>query len=298
MKTRLKTSLFVATVILVLCIIIMFWNVSRQDNKSANSNSQQQIITNPQTNQNSILNLENIFIPIFMYHHVRDIDDPNDKTANYLAVTTEKFKNELDLLEKLGYTPVNFKEIEEGILTGQTLTNESIVNGSIAKKAPMNNKTPIKKPIILTFDDGYVDFYTNAFPELKKRNLSAVIYLITDKLNTDGYMTTDQIKEMQNFNIEIGSHTLTHANLQELSDEELKKEISDSKTFLENLTRESVLSFCYQYGKYNSRSKKIVKEAGYKYAVTTITGDAKFNNLLDLARRKVYSDTNINWYVK
>lgn len=214
--------------------------------------------------------LTNLEIPIFMYHHI-DYSKPDQKTASYLAVSSKKLQNQLDLIQKLGYTPTNFQNIE---------------NGEIPEK-----------PIILTFDDAYDDFYTKAFPELQKRNMTAVIYLPSNKLNTKDYMTFAQIKELRNNNIEIGSHSLNHADLGSLNEENLRKEIFDSKYFLEKLTDKKVLSFCYPYGIYNPRIRDLLKEAGYKYGLTTKTGHAKFDRTFDLARHKVYSDTDINWYI-
>ena len=212
----------------------------------------------------------NLEIPIFMYHHV-DYSNPDQKTASYLAVSLKKLQNQLDLIQNLGYTTINFQNIEDGEIP--------------------------EKAIILTFDDAYEDFYTKAFPELQKRNMTAVIYLPSNKLNREGYMTFAQVKELRGNNIEIGSHSLNHADLGSLDEDNLRKEIFDSKEFLEKLTHQKILSFCYPYGIYNSHIRSLLEESGYKYGLTTKTGHAKFDKPLDLSRHKVYSDTDINWYI-
>ena len=212
----------------------------------------------------------NLEIPIFMYHHV-DYSNPDQKTASYLAVSLKKLQNQLDLIQNLGYTTINFQNIEDGEIP--------------------------EKAIILTFDDAYEDFYTKAFPELQKRNMTAVIYLPSNKLNREGYMTFAQVKELRGNNIEIGSHSLNHADLGSLDEDNLRKEIFDSKEFLEKLTDQKILSFCYPYGIYNSHIRSLLEESGYKYGLTTKTGHAKFDKPLDLSRHKVYSDTDINWYI-
>lgn len=252
-------------------------NIIEQINsKTLESNTFQEITKTPidtqpkQSEQTPKPDLSNLEIPIFMYHHV-DFSNPDQKTASYLAVSLKKLQAQLDLIQKLGYTATNFQNIE---------------NGEIPEK-----------PIILTFDDAYDDFYTKAFPELKKRNMTAVVYLPSNKLDTKGYMTLAQVKELRSNNIEIGSHSLNHADLGSLDEENLRKEIFDSKYFLEKLTDKKVLSFCYPYGIYNSRVRDLLKEAGYKYGLTTKIGHAKFDRTFDLARHKVYSDTDINWYI-
>jgi peptidoglycan/xylan/chitin deacetylase (PgdA/CDA1 family) len=189
----------------------------------------------------------------------------------YIGTTSEKLRKQLDLLHEFGYETIVFKDIEEGNIP--------------------------KKPIILTFDDSYDDFYTKAYPELLKKKMKAITYVITDKLDTEGYLTTNQLREMRNNGIEIASHTLTHPDLKTLTDEELRKEIFDSKAFLEKLLNEKVLSFAYPFGKYNLRIRKVVEDAGYKYATTVNPGNATFKEPLDLQRYKVYSDTDINNYL-
>lgn len=224
-------------------------------------------------------------IPIFMYHHIDYFNDSNahERFVTYIGTTSDKLRKQLNYIQELGYETITFSDIAAG-------------------------KIP-KKPIILSFDDSYDDFYTKAYPELQKRNMKAITYVITNNLNTAGYLTTDQIREMHAYGIEIASHTLTHADLPKLKDDELQKEIADSKIFLEKLINEEVLSFAYPFGKYNLRVRKAVEDAGYKYATTTNPGAAKakamcraecaakFIEPLDLQRYRVYSDTDITKYI-
>ncbi len=271
----MHTKHFNKVVILAGLIIFGISGINIYENSRSLPKSLQTSIIKEEKKETPKLNLanfdpSNLEIPIFMYHHI-DYSNPDQKTASYLAVSLKKLQNQLDLIQNLDYTTINFQNIE---------------NGEIPEK-----------PIILTFDDAYNDFYIKAFPELKKRNMTAVMYLPSNKLDTEGYMTLKQIKELRGNNIEIGSHSLNHANLGSLDEENLRKEIFESKHFLEKLTDQKVLSFCYPYGIYNSHIRSLLEEAGYKYGLTTKTGHAKFNKQFDLSRHKVYSDTDINWYI-
>lgn len=91
----------------------------------------------------------NIRVPILMYHFIADNPNPKDTGRNYLSVSPQKFEAQMDYLAKNGYTPISLDTLY-GIFNKQT-------------NAPL-------KPIILTFDDGYIDFYTNAYPILKRVN--------------------------------------------------------------------------------------------------------------------------------
>lgn len=264
-KNTLRTAIF------LLILSIGFFGISRNykfNQKTLKANS----LETTQNENNAPL--DKLRIPIFMYHHIDYFNDSteHERILTYIGTTSEKLRKQLDLLQKLGYETIVFKDVDEGNIP--------------------------KKPIILTFDDSYDDFYTKAYPELLKRKMKAITYVITDKLNSTGYLTTDQLREMRNNGIEIASHTLSHPDLKTLTDEELKKEISDSKTFLEKLLNEKVLSFAYPFGKYNLRIRKVVEDAGYKYATTVNPGNASFKEPLDLQRYKVYSDTDINNYIK
>ena len=86
------------------------------------------------------------------------------------------------------------------------------------------------RPVLITFDDGYVDNYTNAYPILKKYNLKATIFVVTGFLSKrKGYLTWDQLREMEQNGIAIESHTVTHAPLPDLPDERIREELVESK---------------------------------------------------------------------
>jgi peptidoglycan/xylan/chitin deacetylase (PgdA/CDA1 family) len=129
------------------------------------------------------------------------------------------------------------------------------------------------KTVAVTFDDGMRNNYIYALPILAKYKIPASIFVITDYINQGEYLTADQIKLMSDMGVDIGSHTLSHLWLTNVDDEaRWKSEIAGSKKVLEQLLGKEVKSFCYPGGSFNEKIKNIVKETGYKVAVTTSPG--------------------------
>lgn len=205
-------------------------------------------------------------LPILMYHHIRVYKNAKDIVGQRLSVDPAHFAEQLDEIKKLGYQTVTFKDLADGNIPA--------------------------KPIILTFDDGYRDVYEYAYPELLKRNMTAVFFIITDVIGDPAYMTSAQIQDLSKHDFEIGSHTLTHPGLALLKPDKQKTEIFDSKTKLEKLLGQPVISFCYPYGNYNDETVKLVKEAGYLYATTTKTGEAETQSPFLLKRLRMPDAAN------
>jgi peptidoglycan/xylan/chitin deacetylase (PgdA/CDA1 family) len=128
------------------------------------------------------------------------------------------------------------------------------------------------KPIILTFDDGYGDFYTTALPILRAHDFRATAYVVSGFVGWPGYMSAAQVVEADRSGIEIGSHTVSHPNLTNMSYGSVRSQLIDSKQFLERLVGHSVSSFCYPSGRVNSTVAWQVANAGYDSATTTVFG--------------------------
>lgn len=163
----------------------------------------------------------------------------------------------------------------------------------------IKNANKYKKPIVITFDDGYKDVYTNAFPILKKYNLKANVYMISGWINGDVYMTEEMTKEMANSPlIEIGSHTVNHKALATLSDSEIETELKDSKSTLEKMVNKNIDVIAYPTGSYDSRVLNIA-EKYYKYGLSTNRGKENPNNLntYKLNRIYVYRSYNLNQFI-
>lgn len=205
------------------------------------------------------------FVPILMYHHIRVNPIPNDPIFAALNVTARQLDFQLNFLSANKYHTVNLDDLSDALA---------------GKKALPSN------PIVLTFDDSYRDFYTNAFPLLKKYHVKAVQFVITQVLNTPDYLTWDEITEMDKSGlVEFGAHTRHHPNLPDISTTNIVNEILGSKSDLESHLGKKINWFAYPYGSYNSFIVQTVKDAGFKGAVSTIYGPVQSASTVYLAPR-------------
>ena len=207
-------------------------------------------------------------MPVIMYHRVVKSESCAGVHGTY--ITLDKFEKHMKHLFDNGY---------------KTLTFNDILNKNYRDRFNKNEKN-----IMITFDDGYEDNYTLAFPILKKYNFKAVIYLMShlkynkwDVENSGNpekkfeLMNDEMIKEMGEYGIEFGGHTMNHKKLAKISLKEAKEEIIISKEVLEEKLGKKLLSFAYPYGNLNEDIKKIVKSSGYYFAVATDSGPLSFS---------------------
>lgn len=191
-----------------------------------------------------------IRIPVFLYHYIEYVKD--DPGRQKLTTPPHVLTAQIETLKDAGYT----------FITPDDLMND--LSGNI---------TLPDKLIILTFDDGYMDFYTDVFPILKQEKAKAIAYIVPDLLNRPNYMFTFQVKEIaKSLLVEIGSHTMNHAWLKGVSKETAKYEIEQSRKTLQDMVAFPVNSFAYPYGALDQQAINLVREAGYTNAVSTIPG--------------------------
>lgn len=223
---------------------------------------------------------------ILMYHMIREAIP--GKKFNSLRVSPKSFEAQMKYLHDNGW---------------QSYTMEEAVNQK--KSLPL-------KSVVITFDDGYQDNLTNALPILKKYGFKATIYLVNDRHNRDwsGYrkaknegaglrdepkLSDDEVKELLDSDlIEIGAHTLTHVNLNNLDELESQREICMSKELIERQFQTACKSFAYPFGLYGSQDIQTVGDCGYSNAVTTKLGIADLNNcnLFEIPRITVSGKDN------
>jgi len=215
----------------------------------------------------------NFSMPIFMYHFI--LDDYGDATDSENYVSPKKLEEQFKYIVENGYETVYITDIDK--LYKYT------------------------KPVALTFDDCFVYFYNNAFPLLKKYNLKASIYIITNYINGPNYLTTEQLKEINESGlVDIQSHSVSHRYLSRLTPEESKKEIVDSKQVLKELLDVDSTVFCYPIGDYNKAVVDFVKE-NYDYGLNMLGGiyhstmHSKYNIPRIYANRSMPMSTFINY---
>lgn len=189
-----------------------------------------------------------------MYHYIGYNPNPKDTVRNTLSVTPDKFEAQMSYLAQNGYTPITLDTLY-GIFNKQT-------------QAPA-------KPVVLTFDDGYIDFYTTAFPILRKYNFHAVSFIPTGLMNQGYYMSWAQIKEIQASGlVTFEAHSVTHSNLTSLSTNRLTKELQDSKNVLQSQTGYPVNFIAYPYGASNNLVQQTAQKSGFVGGVGTWFGKA------------------------
>ena len=207
---------------------------------------------------------------VVMYHRV--VNEPLIDSKFNVYITKDKLDWQLGNLKKCGFDFITFKDLANGV------------------KA--------KKPIILTFDDGYEDNYFNLLPLLKKYQAKAVIYCLGDRTAQSNtwdeklgeprarLMNDNQIKECHDSGlVEIASHGLKHQHLPDLDDKEACEEFELSKSNLESLINDKVVSFAYPYGDYGDREENLAYETGYDFAIGTVNGPLKLTDNYYAIRR-------------
>lgn len=191
-----------------------------------------------------------IRVPVFLYHYVEYVKD--DPGRQNLSTPPSVLTAQIETLKAAGYTFITPNDLAND-LSGQIILPE--------------------KPIILSFDDGHMDFYTDVFPILKKEQVKAIAYIVLDLLNRPDFMFTFQVKNIaQSPLVEIGSHAMNHILLKGIKKKTAEYEIVQSKKVLQDMIGLPVNSFAYPYGALDWQAISIVGEAGYTNAVSTIPG--------------------------
>ena len=169
-----------------------------------------------------------------------------------LTVSTTEFTRQLRLLRTYGF---------------QTITPEQLGAFMRGERVAMP-----AKPILITFDDGYIDNYTQAFPILKEVGYCATIFMVGINFDRANRLSSLQIREMTASNLSIGAHSMTHPNLTKLSGTELRHEVAGSKQTAERIVRTEVGYFAYPGGFYNLAALEAVEAAGYQGAFSVLPG--------------------------
>ena len=198
-------------------------------------------------------------VPVLMYHSI------TYEKGNAICLPVERFEEHLKYLKDNGYYTITLTDLYEYLM----------------------RDTPIpEKSVVLTFDDGYENNYTDMFPVLKKYNFKATIFVITSNIDKDpNSMTSKQLLEMEKYGVDIESHTVNHDNLKDLPKDKQLATLIQSKKDLEKILNKQINFFAYPYGGYNKSAIEAVKEAGYTMAFTTDgRWSSKKNGMLSLDR--------------
>ncbi len=226
------------------------------------------------------LNAADPWINIILYHRVVP------KTVGAYDVTVEDFEKQMEYLKE-SYDVISLSDAVDCIRQVKPLKNKSVV---------------------ITFDDGDVSIYNNAFPVLKKFRFPFSVFIYTNVVQEGPHaMKWSHMKQLLDYGAEIGSHSVSHSNLQrrlkDESDEQylarLRHELVDSKNLLESSLGVPVRYFAYPYGRYNRTVKEEAVKAGYE-AILTVRGYENFpgDDLMRLNRRIVEKSTTPESFIK
>lgn len=221
-------------------------------------------------------------VPVLLYHKI-DLPTADVKIRGAFTAP-QKFERQVSYLKRKGFE----------FYTASEIVKFYLANGGFPPKA-----------ISITFDDGWKDNYLNAFPVLRKFGVKATIFLVpscigqhTDKVTADGegkreHLSENDILEMSQAGIEFASHSFNHRLFNQISEEEIEFEVSESKNFIENLTQKECAVFSYPAGFFNDFAKETVKKAGYEAAFSTVYGaediwDIYSLNRVEILRRDGY----------
>ena len=214
---------------------------------------------------------------VLMYHRV------NSYRKDELSVPPDRFRKQVEWLHRHGFRNTRMAELESGPITP-------------ARNGPA---------VIFTFDDGYQDNYSDAYPILRELGYTAVLYLPFSYIGTgemhprdrwesgrpehNQILNWNQVQEMLREGMEIGSHTMGHKNLTRMSPEQAKREIFESKHMLEQKLQVEITSFCYPGGYFEEKHVRWVQEAGYRSACTTTPRIWRGHDLFMIPRVPVLS---------
>lgn len=199
-----------------------------------------------------VASISAIRVPILMYHYVEYVKDKEDTIRQSLNIIPSIFEAQVKTLQDNGYTFLTAYELAD-------ILDEK-------KEVP-------EKPVLLTFDDGHWDLYTDVLPILQKYHVKATAYIAPGLLNGSDFLTTQQLEKIATSGVvEIAAHTVRHIWLKEKSLEVIQKEVKESKIMLEKLIQKRVVSFAYPFGAFDDAVVQVVKDAGFLTAVSTVPG--------------------------
>ena len=217
-------------------------------------------------------------VPILMYHHIATPPPNADAIRRDLSVRPIAFQEQIGYLRVNGYQAIGLDDLVDYLLGQRTL--------------------PIRA-VVLTFDDGYEDNYTQAFPALRSNGFTGTFFIITDYVGQREYMTWEQIAEMSRAGMSMQAHGRTHDDLAISSAEHTAWQVAGSRMMLEEKLGQPVHFFCYPSGRYTAQTITILRAHGYTAALTTAYGAThSASSLFELRRVRVRGSDTLGDFVK
>ena len=214
-------------------------------------------------------------VPILMYHYISQPPADADVYRVDLSVTPDNFRQQLAWLRDNGYTGIDYYDLSLAIVGHIELP---------------------EKPVLLTFDDGYLDNYTAAFPLLQEYGYKATFFVVTDFVDfeREGYMTWPMLEEMSRAGHRIESHSRTHPDLRDKDRDGLIWEMLGSQQTIAAHIGYTPRYFCYPGGDYNEVTIQMLRELEYWGAATTANDTWHgFDERFEWGRLRIRNDTTL-----
>lgn len=210
----------------------------------------------------------NMKVPVLMYHAVRE------NPVGIYQISPQLFDEEMKYLSDNGFT---------------TLTMDQYVRS-------MKTQEPLPaKPILITFDDGWLDNYTTAVPILEKYGQKATFFIVSNFIGQPDRIRADQLKNMRARGFDLGSHALNHERLTDYNYNEQLTILTEAKTKLEKTLGEKITTFAYPYGALNTDTINILDLLGFKMSFSSYEGfSSKPDNAFTIRRLFVNGEFTIN----
>jgi peptidoglycan/xylan/chitin deacetylase (PgdA/CDA1 family) len=260
-------------------------------------------------------------IPILMYHSVRNLNERAKKVRNTnpaYSLSVKQFREQMEYISNNGYKTLHLDQLlpatsflndkqvipakagiqkDTGFRISMRVYAKSrsdkcgMTDGLRNTSLHLNSNTHVpEKSLVITFDDGWADNYTNVFPILKEYGLTATVFVITGSVGQKNYMDWNQLREMSGAGISIHSHTVSHKPLAQLSKAEIEYELKTSmKTLVDELGKK-VIFLSLPHGVFNDQVLKIAQDAGYHAVCTSEPGFSHEYKNLPVMKRINISD--------
>lgn len=196
-----------------------------------------------------------------MYHWFVNPGEETGSKSPQLEIHPELFDSHMSWLKRNGYHTISLRELYDHADKGTPLA---------------------RKPVVVTFDDGTRDFARHAWSSLKRHGLSATLFVVSGEVGGTNrwdqalgepvreLLDWDELRSMQREGLEIGSHTVSHPDLQSLDKHRATRELQDSKSVLEEKLQQPIDFLAYPFGRFKDETMKIAEEVGYRGACAVL----------------------------
>lgn len=214
------------------------------------------------------------FVPVLVYHHVKPFLPADDAIERGLTVPPAQFTTEMHYLVQRHYRTVSARTLLQALRGYSRLPH---------------------LPVVLTFDDGYADMYTDVYPVLRRLHLTATFFIIVGFVGRPRYLTWRQIRTMAAHGMDIEAHTLTHPDLTTQTPARVNYQVSGSRQQLMKAIHRDVRVLAYPYGAYDNQVLRSTAAAGFWGAFTTRQGwNPSSAHLFTLPRVYVDNDDTLS----